>query len=187
MDAVFTLKNKFLIAMPGLTDPNFYRSVIYICEHNESRAIGLIINRALRSRLTEILTKLSLNIDKCILHNSLVLCGGPIHTDRGFVIHSPESKWDSTICLTPDIGITTSLDILKAIAQGKGPAQIQFALGYASWLPGQLEQEIKENVWLVGPSSKDIIFKTPLSHRWRAAAALMGINIDMISFEVGHS
>ena len=181
------LTNQFLIAMPGLQDPNFFQTVTYICEHNEHGAMGIVINRPLNLALGEVLTQMSLQPSNEEIKNMPVYQGGPVHTDRGFVIHHPHERWKSSIIVSDEIGVTTSRDILQSIAEGNGPEQSFIALGFAGWGAGQLEQEIKDNAWLNGPADSSIIFQTPCEKRWEVSAALLGIELDRISSEVGHA
>jgi len=181
------LTNQFLIAMPGLQDPNFFQTVTYICEHNEHGAMGIVINRPLNLALGEVLTQMSLRPCNKEIESIPVYQGGPVHTDRGFVIHRPLQRWKSSIIVSDEIGVTTSRDILQSIAAGHGPEQSFIALGFAGWGAGQLEQEMLDNAWLNGPADASIIFKTPCDQRWEVSAALLGINIERLSTDVGHA
>jgi len=181
------LANQFLIAMPGLEDPNFFHSVTYICEHNEEGALGLVINRPLQMQLGEILRHIKLEHIEPEAKQLPVHLGGPVQQDRGFVLHEPLGDWDATLKVTERIGITSSIDILEAIARNRGPERSLIALGYAGWGAGQLEREMAENAWLSGPADPDILFSTPDSERWKAAAASLGIDLDLLSGEAGHA
>jgi putative transcriptional regulator len=181
------LTHQFLIAMPTLADPNFYHTVTYICAHNEEGAMGIIINRPLGLVLSEVLEQMQMTARNEQIAQTPIYQGGPVHTDRGFVLHQPIQKWDYSIQIGNAIGITTSRDILLAIADGKGPEHSLIALGYAGWGAGQLEQEIRENAWLNVPADTGIIFKTPVERRWEAAAALAGIDLDKLSSHFGHA
>ncbi|MBK1641404.1 hypothetical protein CKO12_05840 [Chromatium okenii] len=183
-----SLINHFLIAMPGLQDPNFARTVTYVCEHTEQGAMGIVINRPLEVTLGDLLTQLDITTDHSAVRKTPVYQGGPVQTDRGFVLHSGGPAFDSTLAITPDISVTTSRDVLEAIANGEGPAQIFIALGYAGWGGGQLEQEMRANSWLNGPASTDILFRMPPEARWLAAAQLLGVeDLHLLSGEVGHA
>ncbi len=181
------LTNQFLIAMPGLLDPNFYQTVTYICAHNEEGAMGIIVNRPLNLELGDMLAQM--NLEPCTddVGRLPVYQGGPVQTDRGFVLHRPDSEWQSSINVSEEIGVTTSRDILQAIAEGHGPRSTLIALGYAGWSAGQLEQEIKDNAWLSGPADTDIIFTVPCEKRWATAARLMGVDLDKLSSDIGHA
>jgi putative transcriptional regulator len=183
----FDLTNQFLIAMPTLADPNFVRTVTYICAHNEEGAMGIVINRPLALELGEVLSQMDLKSDDPSISARPVFHGGPVHTDRGFVIHRPAREWNSTITVSPEVAVSTSRDILEAISQGAGPADSLVALGYAGWGAGQLEQEMAHNAWLSGPASLDILFTIPAEQRWTRAATLLGIDIGAISNDVGHA
>ena len=181
------LSNHFLIAMPGLQDSNFYRTVTYICEHSEQGAMGIIINRPLEFELADILEQMDIEAVSQGTGNQPVFSGGPVQTERGFVLHPPTGSWDATTQVTPEISITTSRDILEAIAASKGPDQSLIALGYAGWGEGQLEEEISANAWLSGPADTQIIFKMAPEQRWKAAAQLLGVDLNLISGEAGHA
>ena len=181
------LTNQFLIAMPGLEDPNFFHSVTYICEHNEQGALGLVINRPLDMQLGEILQHIQLQHSEPEARRIQVHLGGPVQQDRGFVVHEPLGDWEATLKVTDRIGITSSIDILQAIANNEGPERSLITLGYAGWGAGQLEQEMAENAWLSGPADPDILFNRPDEERWRAAAASLGVDLDLLSGEAGHA
>lgn len=182
-----TLTNHFLIAMPSLADPNFHHTVTYICAHNEEGAMGIIINRPLGLELSEILDQMELKTEDKKIAQTPIYHGGPVQSDRGFVLHQPLQQWDSSITVSNKIGVATSRDILKAIAEGKGPDNTFIALGYAGWGAGQLEREIRDNAWLSGPADLGIIFNMPNELRWSSAAALMGVDIEKISGDIGHA
>jgi putative transcriptional regulator len=183
----FDLTNHFLIAMPTLADPNFAQTVTYICVHNDDGAMGIVINRPLDLALGEVLSQMDLDCDNPVIRDQPVYQGGPVHTDRGFVLHRPAASWGSTIAITPDIGVSTSRDILAAIATGSGPTDALVALGYAGWGAGQLEQEMGENAWLSGPADLEIIFVTPVERRWERAARLIGVDLAALSHDIGHA
>jgi putative transcriptional regulator len=182
-----SLTNHFLIAMPGLKDPNFSRTVTYICEHTEQGAMGIVINRPMDIRLGEVLEQLDIEADAGGVGDAQVYLGGPVQTDRGFVIHTGVTDYDSTLMVTPDIRVTTSRDVLEAIAAGRGPEQRLVALGYAGWSGGQLEEELSANAWLSGPADTDIIFTMSPAERWLAAAQLLGVDLNLLSGEAGHA
>jgi putative transcriptional regulator len=181
------LTNQFLIAMPGLLDPNFHQTVTYICAHNEDGAMGIVINRPLDLALGEVLSQMNLEACNETVERIPVYQGGPVQTDRGFVLHHPDRTWQSSICVSNDIGVTTSRDILQAIAEGSGPEYSLVALGYAGWAAGQLEREIRENAWLNGPADAGIIFRVPAEKRWECAAKLLGVDLDKLSPDIGHA
>ena len=181
------LTNQFLIAMPTLSDPNFFQTVTYISEHNASGALGLVINRPLNLTLGQLLEHLQIVTDRPDLAALPIYHGGPVQPEQGFVVHSPVGHWGATLRVTDDIGITTSRDILQAVARGEGPEHLLVTLGYAGWGPGQLEQELAENAWLSSPADFDILFHTPSDQRWLAAAALLGIDLNLLSANAGHA
>src|SRR5262245_32983503 len=181
------LTNQLLIVMPALADPNFNRTVTLICEHTDQGALGIVINRPLEVRLAEIFAQLSL--DRCDEEASqqLVLQGGPVQQERGFVLHDDARVWDSTLRVADRISVTTSRDILVAMAKGDGPQHALVALGYAGWAPGQLEREMGENAWLSAKCTPEILFRIPFAERWEAAAKLIGIDFGRLSSEAGHA
>lgn len=182
-----SLSNHFLIAMPSLQDPNFHHTTTYICEHDEEGALGIVINRPLNMKLGEILQHMNIKTSSDKVFSQPVYMGGPVQSDRGFVLHEPAGDWEATLRVTDSIGVTSSSDILAAIAAGQGPDRALVTLGYAGWGAGQLEQEIAANAWLSGPASADIVFDTPCEQRWLAAAALIGVDLNLLSGETGHA
>ncbi len=187
MTEKLSLTNQFLIAMPALHDPNFFHSVTYICEHNEEGAMGITINRPLDIVLGEILRQTDIPCDSDEINNTPVFLGGPVQNERGFVIHRPHGEWDATLTVSDTICVTSSKDILEAIAEGTAPEDHLVALGYAGWGEGQLEQEIAKNAWISVPASDGIIFNTPYNQRWEAAAALAGVDLSRLSNDIGHA
>lgn len=185
------LTNQFLIAMPSLADPNFAQTVTLICEHTDKGALGIVLNRPLEMTLGEVLDQLQLTCTNAALREQSVLRGGPVQPDRGFVLHPPggpkDGEWDSTLKVSDDLSVTTSRDVLAAMAEGKGPPHAVVALGYAGWDAGQLEDEIKSNAWLNVRADAGLIFDTPFDHRWQAAARLLGIDLGRISHQAGHA
>lgn len=186
------LKNHFLIAMPQLDDPNFEHSVTYILEHNEDGAIGLMLNRPVSISYTDVLEDLGIvtkgiETEIQLSRQHQIVAGGPVQTEAGFILHpTPESHYNASTALQQGLWLTTSKDILEAIAEGTGPSQSLMALGYAGWSPGQLEQELAQNSWLSIPASTDIIFDVPFELRWQAAAQSLGVDIRLLSGEAGH-
>jgi putative transcriptional regulator len=182
-----SLTNHFLIAMPGLQDPNFARTVTYVCEHTEQGAMGIIINRPTEVTLGELLAQLDIDTQLAAVRAAPVYQGGPVQTDRGFVLHSAGPSFDSTLNINAQISVTTSRDVLEAIAGGEGPRLSLVALGYAGWGSGQLERELSANAWLSGPADNDIIFRLDAESRWLAAAKLLGVDMNLLSGEAGHA
>jgi putative transcriptional regulator len=181
------LKNHFLIAMPTLMDPNFFHSVTYICEHNTQGAMGIVINQPVELTLAEVVDHLGFPSTEGVHLRQSVYRGGPVETERGFVLHKPIGHWESTLSITETIGLSTSNDIVEALAQGQGPAHCLVALGYAGWGAGQLELELTENSWLSAPADESVLFETDADKRWEAAAALMGIDIKQLTGDIGHA
>ena len=181
------LANHFLIAMPSLEDGIFSKSVTFICEHDDNGALGITINRPSEFSLADIFSQLQIATSNNEVRNQTVLSGGPVQTDRGFIIHTPVGKWDSSLKVTDNIAVTTSQDIMQAIANNNGPEKSLLALGYAGWGPGQLEYEMSENTWLNCPATEDILFNTPIEKRWAAAAMLLGIDLQLLSNKTGHA
>lgn len=181
-----SLRDHFLIAMPGLTDPIFSRSVTYVCDHSEQGAMGIVINQPLDIKLGDVFAQLAIE-HKDFLADRPVLAGGPVNMQRGFVLHRDTGSWESTLRITTEISLTASRDIVSAIALDQGPKSAIFALGYAGWSAGQLEGEIANNAWLVVPAETSIIFDTPVEERWNATARLLGIDLNLISSSAGHA
>ncbi len=181
------LQKQLLIAMPAMADPNFSRSVTLMCQHNEEGAIGITINRVSGFTLGELLLQLNISCDNQKISSMIVLEGGPVSPDRGFVLHTPVEGYDSSIQINEDIMVTTSRDILFAIAAGEGPKQFLVALGYAGWGDGQLEAEMRQNAWLSVPADKGIVFESALQNRWEKAVGKLGININDLHGVGGHA
>jgi len=184
------LTGHLLIAMPGMTDPNFDHTVSLILEHHEEGAVGLVINRPIGMEFGDILEQLELPVNNKNLAGQPVLNGGPVQPERGFVLYSDSSDmagWESTAAINDTLRVTTSPDILDAIAAGEGPEQPLFILGYAGWGAGQLEQELADNAWLSVDVSPEILFDTPMNKRWEAATKLLGIDPASLSSVAGHA
>jgi putative transcriptional regulator len=181
------LTNQFLIAMPSLQDPNFHRTVTYLCAHNEEGAMGIVINRPLDLKLGEVLDHMSIEIANDRVNDMPVVQGGPVQRERGFVIHEPAGEWDAVLAVGNAIGVATSRDILTAVAHGDGPNRALVALGYAGWGAGQLEREVQQNAWLSGPADSNIIFDLPYEQRYESAARLLGVDLERLSGEAGHA
>ena len=211
--SIISLENQLLIAMPSLGDPYFNKTVTYICEHNEEGAMGLIINLPVNITLADLLKQIepdegdkpgnpsekgelttaddmndiTLVTDVTNSLEQLVLSGGPIAQQRGFVLHSSQPGWSSSLALSKELMITTSKDILMSLGTQKAPEQFIVTLGYAGWGPGQLEQELQANSWLTTPADIEILFKTPIEQRWKKATEKMGIDIAHLSNDIGHA
>lgn len=181
------LTHHFLIAMPSLADPNFSRTVTYLCQHDSEGAVGIVINRPTDIRLGELLDHLELPQASPEISSRTVLLGGPVQRERGFVLHRDTRDWDASLHIADGIVLTTSKDILSAISRGAGPSDYTVALGYAGWGPGQLEQEMAENSWLSGPASAEVLFELPFDQRWQAAASLLGVDMTLLSTTAGRA
>lgn len=187
MHAASSLADHFLIAMPALDDPNFARGVTLICQHDETGAMGLVINRLSEFTLGDVFRQMDIATELTALCDQPVLLGGPVQPDRGFVLHDDPREWGSTLRFGKRLAVSTSRDILAAMAKGEGPARALLALGYAGWTAGQLEAEIAENSWLTVPADQAIIFDTPLESRWRAAAQSLGVDLSRLADGAGHA
>ncbi len=183
----FNLTNHFLIAMPAMTDPFFAKSLTYVCEHSEQGAMGIVVNRPISLTLSELFAQISMPLKPSELEDVLVHFGGPVQTDRGFVLHEAGGKWQSTLQVNDKIGLTTSKDILQAVGEGQGPRHLLVTLGYAGWSEGQLEQELADNAWLSVPADEHILFDLPAEEKLPAAMKLLGIDFATLSEEAGHA
>ena len=181
------LTHHFLIAMPNMADPHFSKTLTYICEHNEQGALGLVVNRPLDMTLSKLLEQVSIPVEAEQCASIPIHFGGPVQTDRGFVLHEPLGKWLSTLAVSSEIGLTTSKDILQAVARGEGPRQILVTLGYAGWAPGQLEYELAQNAWLTVAARHDVIFELPAEERLATAMEMLGVNYASLSESAGHA
>ncbi|MDR3005788.1 MAG: YqgE/AlgH family protein [Acidovorax sp.] len=194
--APINLTHHFLIAMPGLEDESFSRSVVYLCEHSERGALGLIINKPMELSLEGLLNKIDLPMGRDDLSAAPVYQGGPVQTDRGFVLHDPiiaegaepdTAIYASTLTIPGGLEMTTSKDVLEALSTGAGPRRVLVTLGYASWGEGQLESELGENAWLTVAANPDVIFDTPPAQRYDKALGLLGLQAWMLSPDAGHA
>lgn len=184
------LEHQFLVAMPDLDDPNFSRGVTLLCQHNDEGALGLTINRPADLTLNDLFDQMGLEHPTDALGEQIVFEGGPLHRERGFVLHEiqkDDPTWDSSLAVGRSLRITTSKDILEAIAEARGPKRFIVALGYAGWEAGQLEQEIKDNVWLNVDASTEIVFDTPVAARWERAVASLGFSAAALQPSGGHA
>jgi putative transcriptional regulator len=181
------LTNHFLIAMPAMADPHFAKTLTFICEHNEQGALGVIVNRPIDMTLHALLEQIDIAHPAPSCKRVPVHYGGPVQIDRGFVLHAPVGAWKSTLAVGNAAGLTTSKDILEAVARGQGPQQFIVTLGYAGWAPGQLEHELAQNAWLTVAADTRILFETPAPRRYEAALKLLGINLAMLSDDAGHA
>lgn len=181
------LANQLLIALPALADPNFARGVALICQHDAEGAMGVLVNRPSEYTLGDVLEQMGIEGGSEALRGQVVLAGGPVHPERGFVVHDGDAQWDSTLPIADNLHVTTSRDILEAMARGTGPAHALVALGCAGWGAGQLEHELTEDSWLTAPVDAGVLFATPLDARWQAAAGLIGVDMARMADYSGHA
>lgn len=187
MAANTSLANHLLIAMPSLIDPNFKKSVIYVCEHHVQGTVGLIINRPMQYPLGIVFDQLQIQPVRTEQSHIPLLFGGPIQPERGFVIHRPFGEWRSSLVLRDDVTVTTSNDIIRAIAADHGPKDVLVTLGYVGWGGNQLEQEVADNVWLVCPCTSELLYEVPFEERWEYAGLTIGVKMNQLSSSVGHA
>ena len=181
------IKNQFLIAMPTLKDSNFHQAVAYLYEYDEKGAMGIVINKPMRITLGEVLKHLDITATDSSVEANPVLLGGPIAQEQGFVIHDASDLKSAPLALNENIAVSTSKSILQEIALGEHKDEFIVSLGYAGWGPGQLEEELASNSWLLAPVKSEILFSLPFERRWRAAAALIGVDFNRLSSESGHA
>ena len=185
------LTNQFLIAMPGMADHNFAGSVVYLCEHTERGALGLVINKPIDINLRNLFEKVDINLDRQELAEQPVYYGGPVQTERGFVLHERQpdgtGPYNSTMSVRGGLEMTTSKDVLEALAGGSGPKRVLVTLGCSGWQAGQLEDELGRNGWLTVDADPAVIFDTPIEQRYDRAVSLLGFDPRMLSPEAGHA
>jgi putative transcriptional regulator len=186
MAANTSLANHMLIAMPTLLDPNFKKTVIYVCEHHVQGTVGLIINRPMQFPLGVVFDQLHIEPINNKQNKLPLLFGGPLQPERGFVIHRPFGGWRSSLALRDDVTVTTSSDIIRAIAQDTGPKDALVTLGYVGWSENQLEQEVIDNVWLVCPCKPELLYEVPFEDRWEYAGLILGVKMNQLTSSVGH-
>jgi putative transcriptional regulator len=183
-----TLTNQLLVAMPSLGDPNFTQAVALICEHSADKgALGIVVNKPLPMTLSDVLSQMNIEPADAEIAARAVLRGGPVHKDRGFVVHRPGGDWDSSHVVSDQVQVTTSRDVLEAMARGEGPRDAFIALGYAGWGAGQLERELLDNAWVSLPIDEQIVFHTPFEERWHAVWRRLGIDVSRLSHLSGHA
>lgn len=185
--ADFNLTNHFLIAMPAVQEGYFAGTLTYVCEHNEEGALGIVINRPISLTLKEMFNQIDIPLASPELEELLVYFGGPVQTERGFVLHDSPSEWHSSLKINENLSLTTSKDILEAVGNGVGPRNLIVSLGYAGWDQGQLEHEISENIWLTVPATEHILFGIPADERLSAAMSLLGVDYASLAEDAGHA
>jgi putative transcriptional regulator len=181
------LTDNFLIAMPALEDPYFAHALVYICEHNENGALGIIVNRPIDMNLAGLFDKIDIKLDAGSLAGLPVYFGGPVQLDRGFVLHRPVGQWQSTLAVNGEVGLTSSRDVLASVGSSGLPSEIIVTLGYAGWDAGQLEDELAQNSWLTVPAMANILFDLPPEERLPAAMQNLGVNFTQLSDVAGHA
>jgi putative transcriptional regulator len=185
------LTNQFLIAMPGMADDTFAGAVVYLCEHTEKGALGLVINKPIDIKLKNLFEKVELPLTREDLAEAPVYFGGPVQTERGFVLHehagSEGGHYSSTLTIPGGLEMTTSKDVLEALSNGTGPRRVLITLGYSGWSAGQLEDEMSRNGWINVGAAPEVIFDTPVEKRYERALSLLGIDLRMLSQEAGHA
>lgn len=190
-DHCIDLTNQFLIAMPGMADDTFAGAVVYLCEHTDKGALGLVINKPIDIKLKNLFEKVDLTLDREDLAEEPVYFGGPVQTERGFVLHEPlgddGGHYNSSLRIPGGLEMTTSKDVLEALSHGAGPKKVLVTLGYSGWSAGQLEDEIARNGWLTVRAEPSIIFDTPVHYRYERALSLLGIDPGMLTGEAGHA
>jgi putative transcriptional regulator len=186
MDSI-NLTDNFLIAMPALEDPYFAHSLVYICEHNENGALGIIVNRPIDMNLAGLLEKIDIKLEAGELADLPVYFGGPVQLDRGFVLHRPVGQWQSTLAVNEAVGLTSSRDVLSAVGSIGLPSEIIVTLGYSGWDAGQLEAELAQNSWLTVPAKPSILFELPPEERLPAAMQKLGVSFTQLSDVAGHA
>ncbi|MDA8328784.1 MAG: YqgE/AlgH family protein [Betaproteobacteria bacterium] len=186
MDTI-DLTGHFLIAMPGMEDTRFARTLTFVCKHDEDGALGVIVNRPIDMRMSDLFSQTGLTSGDTVLSERPLYFGGPVETERGFVLHQTKGDWQSTLMVGDQLALTTSRDILDALAQGGGPERFMVVLGYAGWHAEQLENEVAQNAWLTVPAQADVIFDLPVEARLDAATHLLGVDYSSLSNDAGHA
>jgi putative transcriptional regulator len=187
MSSTASLSNQFLIAMPAMADPFFAKSLVFVCEHTEHGALGIIVNRPLDMTLAKLFEKVDLPLEQAEFQHRPVYFGGPVQTDRGFVLHRPLGGFQSTLRIHDELGLTSSRDVLQKISSDGDPNDILVTLGYAGWSAGQLENEIAQNAWLTAPADEAIMFDLPPESRMPAAMQGLGISFTHLADTAGHA
>ncbi len=181
------LKDQYLLATPSIKDPLFASSIVYLCEHSEEGCMGMVINHLSDETLGTLFKQIDIECDDAAIQQLPVFIGGPVNLQQGFVLHTPDCEWERTLKVSDEMCLTSSKDILQAIAQGKGPQQFLVLLGFSGWSAGQLEQELQQNSWLTTPSSPAITFSDDIDHKWQMAFDTLGFNLDTLSPTTGNA
>lgn len=183
----FSLTGQFLVAMPGMADPRFNKALVYMCEHSSKGAMGIIVNKPTEISMPTLFSKVELKLEIALPADALVMDGGPVSSERGFVLHSAEKVWNSSLKVNDSVMMTTSRDVLEAVARGDAPEHWMIALGYSGWSEGQLEAELAANSWLTVPANESLLFDVPFTKRFDAAYALLGVDPALLSNSAGHA
>ncbi len=186
-ESVSSLSRQLLVALPSLDDAHFSRTVVLLCQHDDNGAMGIVINRASEFSMGELFRQIEVEGGSPELQARTVLAGGPLHGERGYVLHDGARGWDSSIRLADGLSLTTSRDVLQAMAAGTGPVHALVALGYAGWGAGQLEREIADGSWMTAPADFELLFEQPLEQRWLAAAGRVGVNLMQMTHYSGRA
>lgn len=181
------LTDHFLIAMPAMEDTFFSKSLIYIAEHNEQGALGLIVNRPIDMSLATLFEKIDIPLEADELGRLPIFFGGPVQTDRGFVLHRPLGEWQSTMAVNQQVGLTSSRDVLQAVASQGQPRDVLVTLGYSGWSAGQLEEELGQNAWLTVPADSHILFDLPFEDKLASAMEKLGVSFTNLADGAGHA
>ncbi len=181
------LVNQYLLATPSIQDPLFASSLVYMCEHSTEGSMGLVINHPAEQTLEQIFEQLDIECGDIDILNLPVFIGGPVKLQQGFVLHSPDGEWEKTMAVGPSIHLTSSRDILEAIAHGRGPTDFLTLLGFSGWAPGQLERELQENSWLTAKASHEITYNPDIDRKWQMAFDTLGFDIDSLSPTTGNA
>jgi len=185
--ASINLTDHFLIAMPAMEDPYFAKSLVYVAEHNDQGALGVIVNRPIDMDLATLFKKIDVPFESAALARLPVFFGGPVQTDRGFVLHRPLGSWQSTLAVNQEVGLTTSRDVLLSVGQAGHPSDMVITLGYSGWGAGQLEHELAQNAWLTVPANSRILFELPYEEKLASALELLGIDLANLAGQAGHA
>lgn len=182
-----SLRNHFLIAMPAMADPRFAQTVTLVCEHTDEGAMGLVVNQPMELSMKDMLEHVQFTTQVHELSMQPVMLGGPVDTERGFVLHGEPAGWENSMQVSDGLFVTSSRDIIHAVADADGPPQLMMLLGYAGWNAGQLDEEMKQNTWLSTPADRRILFETPIEQRWSRAAGLIGVDLSTMTAQAGHA
>ncbi len=185
--ARINLTDHFLIAMPAMEDPYFAKSLVYVAEHNDQGALGVIVNRPIDMDIATLFQKIDVPFESSSLACLPVFFGGPVQTDRGFVLHRPLGGWQSTLVVNQEVGLTTSRDVLVSVGQDGNPRDIVITLGYSGWGAGQLEYELAQNAWLTVPANSRILFELPHEEKLASALELLGVDLANLAGQAGHA